>query len=241
MLTSIWIVSRVLYTYNDDSYSYVITFIVPIIVELIVYYVVHCLADGSNIHTAIMVYVGKKPNLMNSFYASWSKFSSVLGSCLLVGFGFILLPIFIVGILVNKFFIDEYGFIGYQNKTSGVIAFLFLLLVSFSIYCAYVAVYTFVMYPAIMIERQTPIACVGAVKRSFDLTSGNGWYVFCTLLLFFLCKSVINAVVSSLSRPTNAGNFFINGTIRYDTNLGGGGDGIISVAFGILFASLGSM
>ena len=255
MFTSIWIVSNLLYNYDNSSYYYyqdgrqqdhsyvIITFVLPMTVELIVYYVVHCLADGANIHTATMVYLGKKPSMLNSFHASWSKLGSLLGSCLLVLFGLILLPVFIVGLLFALIFGDVYGFIEYQDNISGVIALLFLLVVSFWIYCIYISVYTFIMYPAIMIERQSsPIACVGAVKRSFDLTSGNGhgWYVFCTLLLFVLCKTVINAIVSSLSRPTNAGTV-AEGSIRYDTNLGGGGDGIISVAFGILFASLGSM
>lgn len=106
-------------------------------------------------------------------------------------------------------------------------------------YTVYFVVITYHTYSVAMIEDR---GGWGSVRRSVSLNNqGHFGHVFLVLLLWFVVKSTLNALVSSLSSHDAAGTYHESTGVTFDLTFGGAGDGFLSISLAILFAAVGSM
>jgi len=214
---------------NDDSYQRnelamgdVVRVYLALLFMIAFFYLTQSIADGASIHAIALVYLGKKPGLYECLKTSVLNLGSLLLSWLVVMIGLILIPYLLIVTLV----------ISVSGSNTAALIFVS---VCFYMACVYVVVIMYFVYPVIMVEGKPAIT---SISRSVSLTSNHKCYIMSILILFTSAKLVINAVVSSIMRPGDA--YSAGNGLSLDVNFGGAGDGIVAVAFGILFAAFGS-
>uniref|UniRef100_A0A7S3KY81 Uncharacterized protein n=1 Tax=Amphora coffeiformis TaxID=265554 RepID=A0A7S3KY81_9STRA len=207
-----------------------IAFLFFMITELVIVYSMQSIGDGASVFAAVSVYAGDSPTILGCFRAACRKFTTLFAAALSVGFGLLLVPLFLI-ILIMVVVVTTSG----GDPTP----WLFVLVPFAIIYFIYIAIETFLVYPTIMVESCGPWQ---AISRSFHLVKDNFGEIFCTLFLWGFVKAIVNGIVSSShAGQNNAISTDNSGGVRYDVNLGGAGDGFASFAIGVLFAAIGSV
>ena len=216
------------YSYDDSSLG--LAFLFFMLAELLIVYATDSIGNGASIYAVVSVYAGETPSVLDCFRAGFRKWWTLFGAMISIGLG-----------LFTIFFFLWIFFLAALSANGGADPILLILFASAicSVIMMYVCVETFVVYPAIMVESCGPWQ---AISRSFHLLDNHFCDVFGILFLWGLFKFLVNGIVSSaFGGQNNAMPANESGSVRFDINLGGAGDGYISFALGVLFAAIGSM
>ena len=197
-------------------------------VELVLFYVVHSLADGTNIRLAAEIYAGRVPQLSECFSEALRKLCPLVIACLLIAV-MILVPAVLLFLLVIVLAYSDSG-----NPVPVIV----LAVIVYYAYAIYIVIITYHTYPSIIVEGLGGFAGIG---RSVQLNRGHFCAVLLILLLWFIMRSAVNALVSSISPHPSQGTYQGDSGVSYDLTFGSAGDGFLKILVAIFFAAIGSM
>ena len=155
-------------------------------IECAIYYCFLCVAHGASVWLAAHLYLEQYPTLEDAYRQAAKQVCSLVTSLMLSGL-IIVAPVFFLAIYIAIA-------AAYQSDTA--IMFGILLAMSLAVWITFVQVVLYHVYPAIMVEKLGP---VGAMERSYHLTSGQRCYIFAVLLCWALIRFMAGFVIVAIS------------------------------------------
>lgn len=154
------------------------------LLEWCLYYVFACVAHGAAIWVTAHVYLHQSPHPYDSFDTALRQWSSLVCATLLIGLLFLpmLLPAISLAAIAQNGAIDP------------MVAMILIFFISV-VFSIIMVIITYVVYPAIMVEKQ---GAWGSIKRSYNLAKGHWGYIVAILLIWGVVKFLIGVIIGSV-------------------------------------------
>jgi len=169
------------------------------LVDSIIFFVVMCLNDGAIIQAVAEMYVGCTPTAVASIGTAAYKLVPLVGSSLLVGL-ILFIPLFIL-MLINMGLMMN-------NGTNGIILTVLVMIVI----GIYVAVITFNMYPAIVVENTS---ATRSIWRSSMLAEGHFGEILAVVIIFGLFQNLLSFAVGIWTLSENGATRIVGNILLF--------------------------
>lgn len=161
-------------------------------IEFLVYALATVIGQGAITMAVAKVYIGEQPEWLACLKLAWKRKWSLFCACIMVE-GAIFLGMMLLAVLV--FVMDSF-------TNGGTITLFVVSAIAFSVGSVYAYSGLLLVSPSIMVEGfASPIK---GMKRSWELSTGSGCYLVCTMMILGFCILLLNAFLVNMF----GGDFF---------------------------------
>jgi len=174
----------------------------------VLFYLAICLLDGATVRAVAELYVGERLTNVTAALAigtAAQHLVQLVGACLLVTAA-VMVPMF------GLIFIVVLLAVGGGGSEAVVVQGWILAVLCTFVLALVVAIWTYHMYPAIIVERK---GIVESVQRSIQLTEGHRGEIFTILLLWNAFNYVLTMLVTLIAWSISGTNQYVMGTLSF--------------------------